>query len=79
MKSLGEIKLALKSAGGLLLTLMAVDFTHYILQLLKSKRKTKNTNLFLFFITTVPQILLTSIIFLHVSLGRMVDVSAGAL
>lgn len=76
MKSLVEIRLPLKSVG-LLLTL-AVDFTHYVLQLLKSKGKTKKTNLFLIFITTVHQKLVTSVIFLHLSLGRMVDVSADA-
>jgi len=49
MKSLGEIKLALKSVGGLLLTSMTVDFTHYILLLLKSNGKTK-TQFFSYFL-----------------------------
>lgn len=76
MKSLREIKFDWNSGGGLLWTVMAVDFTHYILQLLESKGTTQNTNLFLFFMTTVPQQLLTNIIFLHISLGRLVDISA---
>lgn len=49
MKSLCEIKFAWTSGGGLLWTVMTVDFTHYILQLLESKGKTQTTNVFIFY------------------------------